>query len=154
MKTETLDHMTIRKANTLLLSKRRQITGLVLCDEDGKRIVIDMGAVRHLDKDAFWALMHPAPSPAPMPESLPPAHAIMKPESKDELRERIRQLEAEIERYKGIADCYRGALGDVKANTILAPFFHAENAREERRRYERENPFDWAEAQRQWRTRQ
>jgi hypothetical protein len=38
-----------------------RITGYVLTHEDGRKCIVDMSAVRWLDRDEFWRLMHPTP---------------------------------------------------------------------------------------------
>lgn len=53
------DGLTARKAASVAQSDGKRVTGFVLADELGKRCIVEMGAVRWLDKDGAWALMHP-----------------------------------------------------------------------------------------------
>lgn len=57
------------KTKSILEGGVYQITGYVLSNEDGKRAIIDMGAVRWIEKDAMWNLMHgPNNQPGIAPE--------------------------------------------------------------------------------------
>lgn len=40
-----------------------RISGFVLCNEQGDRCLVEMSAVRWLDKDEMWWLMHESESP-------------------------------------------------------------------------------------------
>ena len=50
--------LTELKTRSIIEGGAYQITGYVLSNEDGKRAVVDRGAVRWIEKDAMWDLMH------------------------------------------------------------------------------------------------
>jgi hypothetical protein len=64
-----MDKMTRKKVQSLTESGNLEISGNVLCRNDGQRAIVEMGAVRWLTNEEMWALMHPLqdmlPKPAP-----------------------------------------------------------------------------------------
>ena len=54
--------LTAQKAETVL-HRGFELTGFVLCNpRTGERCIVEMSAVRWLDKDSAWWLMHESPS--------------------------------------------------------------------------------------------
>lgn len=53
--------LTESKTKTII-SKGYKITGYVLTHDDGRKAISDMQAVRWLEQDQFWKIMHPAPA--------------------------------------------------------------------------------------------
>jgi hypothetical protein len=64
-----MDKMTRKKVQSLTESGNLEISGNVLCRNDGQRAIVEMGAVRWLTNEEMWALMNPLqdmlPKPAP-----------------------------------------------------------------------------------------
>jgi hypothetical protein len=64
-----MDKMTRKKVQSLTESGNFEISGSVLCRNDGQRAIVEMGAVRWMTNEEMWALMHPLqdmlPKPAP-----------------------------------------------------------------------------------------
>lgn len=57
----TGDRLTDEKANRIIARGDYKPSGVVLCNkEDGSRCIIELSAVRWLDKDEMWSIMHPA----------------------------------------------------------------------------------------------
>jgi hypothetical protein len=58
-----LGDMTQRKVEWLLKEAKPdnpvKVSGVILQYEDGTRTIVEMGAVRHMDNDDFWDVMHP-----------------------------------------------------------------------------------------------
>jgi hypothetical protein len=54
-----MDKMTRKKVESLTESGNLEISGNVLCRNDGQRAIVEMGAVRWLTNEEMWALMHP-----------------------------------------------------------------------------------------------
>jgi hypothetical protein len=65
-----MDKMTRKKVQSLTESGNLEISGNVLCRNDGQRAIVEMGAVRWLTNEEMWALMHPLQEllPAAQPE--------------------------------------------------------------------------------------
>lgn len=61
----TGDRLTDEKANHIIQRDGYKLTGAVLCASDGRRCIIDLGAVRWLTKAEAWKLMHPDESRSP-----------------------------------------------------------------------------------------
>lgn len=61
------DRLTCKKAKQILAAEQgSEITGVVICCPDGRRAIVEMSAVRWLDGEGAWDLMHPKPAiPAP-----------------------------------------------------------------------------------------
>lgn len=54
-----LDRMTSLKAATTKAETAYQISGVVLAHPDGRRCIVEGGAVRWISGDEFWHVMHP-----------------------------------------------------------------------------------------------
>jgi hypothetical protein len=54
-----MDKMTRKKVESLTESGNLEISGNILCRNDGQRAIVEMGAVRWLTNEEMWALMHP-----------------------------------------------------------------------------------------------
>ncbi|MCO8609685.1 hypothetical protein KGP95_13320 [Burkholderia multivorans] len=61
----TGDRLTDEKANHIIQRDGYKLTGAVLCASDGRRCIVDLGAVRWLTKAEAWKLMHPDESRSP-----------------------------------------------------------------------------------------
>ncbi len=51
--------MTVEKAADICTREGYEVTGFVLSNTQGPRCVVEMSAVRWLDLDEMWKLMHP-----------------------------------------------------------------------------------------------
>jgi hypothetical protein len=54
-----MDSITAKKINSLE-ADGYDVSGAILVGVDGKRMLVEMGAVRSLTNDEMWKLMHPA----------------------------------------------------------------------------------------------
>jgi hypothetical protein len=54
-----MDRITEKKVKSLTESGNLEISGKVLTQSDGRRIIVEMGAVRWLTNEEMWSLMHP-----------------------------------------------------------------------------------------------
>ena len=54
-----MDKMTRKKVESLIEAGNLEISGNVLIRQDGLRAIVEMGAVRWLNGEEMWELMHP-----------------------------------------------------------------------------------------------
>lgn len=57
---QNIDRLTREKTKHIMSRDGFSITGFVLTDETGKKCIVDMSAVRWMDCDEFFKMMHPA----------------------------------------------------------------------------------------------
>ncbi|MDR8102495.1 hypothetical protein KPB04_12230 [Burkholderia cenocepacia] len=55
----TGDRLTDEKARHIMRRDGYKLTGVVLATDDGARCIVEMGAMRWLSIDQWWALTHP-----------------------------------------------------------------------------------------------
>lgn len=51
--------LTRRKAKQIIEQNGFEVTGFVMTDENGKKCIVDMSAVRWMSRDEFYKIMHP-----------------------------------------------------------------------------------------------
>jgi hypothetical protein len=55
---QTGDHMTDEKVNSIRQNGYK-VSGVVMINEHGDRCIVELGAVRWINQEAMWLLMHP-----------------------------------------------------------------------------------------------
>lgn len=60
------DMNTLRKAQALAAERGMRLSGFILTNDRGERALVELGAVRWLDSQDMWALMHPGSALPPV----------------------------------------------------------------------------------------